>query len=139
MEKPFVNDVFEQLHARYPALHAAVAQNFITGDVIRREAIDADHHSILSLSNGLMQLFGAVSYLKMRGLLLSFAGMVLRMDGYIKIGELWMDHAGDELLVMPGQEPVYYYSTRHQAVRLLSPQVEEFVERILVPFIAGDS
>ncbi|SHL35484.1 hypothetical protein SAMN05444266_10354 [Chitinophaga jiangningensis] len=138
MEKPFVNNEFQQLCTRYPALYAAIRQFFISGNKIRRDEIEPDQYGILRLGMGWMQLFSAVSYLKMRGVELSFAGMVLRNDGYIKTGELWMDHEGDELLAMPGQDEVYYYSTLHQTVSLLSPGVDEFVQRVLVPFICGE-
>lgn len=136
IEDPFLNDAFEVLHIRYPALHQAIVTHFHPGDIVRREAIPAGPPGALSLSPGLLRLFEAVTHLKMRGLELSFARMLLRTDGYIKIGELALDDNGDELLVMPGQNGVYYHSIRHGVIRLLSPDVEEFVERVLGPFIA---
>lgn len=99
------------------------------------DAIDALEHRLdFPLAAGLKRLLGQCAAISMNGLALRashFGPILMPGSEALVIGEFYLHNPGDRLLMLPGDEAVYYLEQRNGAITRLAEDVETFFNQVL--------
>jgi len=122
----------------YPNLYNALSENLIDVDVLEKE-LTADNDCFkffasIKLVSSITDFFTYISSLRVEGVFLDFR-LIAENDDYIKIGEMWVNNDGDELLVKPNREEVYLKNIRTKKVGKIGENFHDFLENKLSQFI----
>lgn len=91
-------------------------------------------------ANGLKSLLRQCAAISMNGLSLRadhFGPIVMPGSEALIIGEFYLHNPGDRLLMLPGDESVYYLEQRNGAITKLADTVEKFFNQTLVRQLYG--
>ena len=92
------------------------------------------------LAEGLKRLLRHCAAISMNGLALRaahFGPIVMPSSEALVIGELYLHNPGDRLLMLPGDETVYYLEQRNGAITKLADSVEKFFNQTLPRHLYG--
>lgn len=92
------------------------------------------------LAEGLKRLLGHCATISMNGLSIRaahFGPIVMPSSEALVIGELYLHNPGDRLLMLPGDETVYYLEQRNGAITKLADSVEKFFNQTLPRHLYG--
>lgn len=92
------------------------------------------------LSEGLKKLLRQCATISMNGLSVRaahFGPIVMPSSEALIIGELYLHNPGDRLLMLPGDEKVYYLEQRNGAITRLADSVESFFNQTLPRHLYG--
>lgn len=92
------------------------------------------------LADGLKRLLRHCAAISMNGLSLKareFGPIVMPASEALVIGELYLHNPGDRLLMLPGDESVYYLEQRNGAITKLADTVESFFNQTLPRHLYG--
>lgn len=99
------------------------------------DAIDALERRLdFPLAAGLKRLLGQCAAISMNGLALRashFGPILMPGSEALVIGEFYLHNPGDRLLMLPGDEAVYYLEQRNGAITRLAEDVETFFNQVL--------
>lgn len=135
-QDPYSQNKFEGLKQHFPALHKAIKKHFSIGDSISNKPIDPTTPQTAWLTPDMLLFFQQVDSLQMEGLDLSFGEIEQKDEQYIKLGELWWHNDGDEILIQPGKDEVFYYYTSDNKVKVFAASFREFIEKKLVKYLS---
>lgn len=92
------------------------------------------------LAEGLKRLIRQCAAISMNGLSVRaahFGPIVMPSSEALVIGELYLHNPGDRLLMLPGDETVYYLEQRNGAITKLADSVENFFNQTLPRHLYG--
>ena len=92
------------------------------------------------LSEGLKRLLRQCATIAMNGLSVRaahFGPIVMPSSEALIIGELYLHNPGDRLLMLPGDETVYYLEQRNGAITKLAASLEKFFNQTLPRHLYG--
>ena len=92
------------------------------------------------LSEGLKRLLRQCAAISMNGVSLKaaeFGPIVMPSSEALIIGELYLHNPGDRLLMLPGDETVYYLEQRNGAITRLADSLTDFFNQTLPRHLYG--
>ena len=131
------------LAACLPGFYAAVADfpDLKTQPGLSDESIAALEEKLdFRLAEGLKRLLRQCAAISMNGLSLRadhFGPIVMPGSEALVIGEFYLHNPGDRLLMLPGDETVYYLEQRNGAITRLADSVQSFFNQILPRHLYG--
>ena len=75
---------------------------------------------------------------KRQGVILSLSGMfdlTIHGERYCVLGEFWKEADGDQLLLRPGEETIWYYAHEQDKVKRLCNDMTELLEKKLARYL----
>lgn len=133
----------QALAASLPGFYAAVGEfpDLRAEPGLSDEAIAALETRLdFRLSEGLKRLLRQCAAISMNGLSLKaaeFGPIVMPSSEALIIGELYLHNPGDRLLMLPGDETVYYLEQRNGAITRLADSLEDFFNLTLPRHLYG--
>ena len=138
-----MNKYFTELKENYPMLFYAIIENFIIGDDIKKD-YNKDyilhHPNSKFLPHVAIDFFSYVSLLKMDSVFFDFDNIyTTKDDKFVKIGELWLNNDGDEILLEKNDSKVYLNDIGSHKIKLLDSSFYNFFENIVSGFFGNVS
>ena len=133
----------EALAACLPEFYAAVGEfpDLRAEPGLSEEAVDALESRLdFRFSQGLRRLLRQCAAISMNGLSFKaaeFGPIVMPSSEALIIGELYLHNPGDRLLMLPGDETVYYLEQRNGAITRLADSLEDFFNLTLPRHLYG--
>lgn len=137
------NTARQALAAYLPEFYAAVGDfpDLKAEPGLSDEAITALEQRLdFRLAEGLKKLLRQCAAISMNGLSVRadhFGPIVMPSSEALVIGELYLHNPGDRLLMLPGDETVYYLEQRNGAITKLADSVEAFFNQTLPRHLYG--
>ena len=133
-----------ELFCRYPKFSKALAKALEPSDEIQPAATEeqiASQESVLdfTLPAQVREFFLLTAGIQVStGVILSLSGMFdLTSHGerYCVLGEFWKEADGDQLLLRPGEETIWYYAHEQDKVKRLCNDMTELLEKKLARYL----
>ena len=133
-----------ELFCRYPKFSKALAKALEPSDEIQPAATEeqiASQESVLdfTLPAQVREFFLLTAGIQVStGVILSLSGMFdLTIQGgrYCVLGEFWKEADGDQLLLRPGEETIWYYAHEQDKVKRLCNDMTELLEKKLARYL----
>ena len=133
-----------ELFCRYPKFSKALAKALEPSDEIQPAATEeqiASQESVLdfTLPAQVREFFLLTAGIQVStGVILSLSGMFdLTINGerYCVLGEFWKEADGDQLLLRPGEETIWYYAHEQDKVKRLCNDMTELLEKKLARYL----
>ena len=133
-----------ELFFRYPKFSKALAKVLDPSDEIRPAATEeqiGNQESVLdfTLPSQVREFFLLTAGIQAStGVILSLSGMFdLTIQGgrYCVLGEFWKEADGDQLLLRPGEETIWYYAHEQDKVKRLCSDMTELLEKKLTRYL----
>ena len=133
-----------ELFCRYPKFSTALAKALEPSDEIQPAATEeqiASQESVLdfTLPAQVREFFLLTAGIQVStGVILSLSGMFdLTNYGerYCVLGEFWKEADGDQLLLRPGEETIWYYAHEQDKVKRLCNDMTELLEKKLARYL----
>ena len=133
-----------ELFGRYPKFSKALAKALEPSDEIQPAATEeqiASQESVLdfTLPAQVREFFLLTAGIQVStGVILSLSGMFdLTNYGerYCVLGEFWKEADGDQLLLRPGEETIWYYAHEQDKVKRLCNDMTELLEKKLARYL----
>ena len=133
-----------ELFSRYPKFSKALAKALDLSDEIKPAATEEqieNQESVLdfTLPVQVREFFLLTAGIQAStGVILSFSGMfILTIHGerYCVLGEFWKEADGDQLLLHPGEETIWYYAHEQDKVKCLCNDMTELLEKKLARYL----
>ena len=130
-----------ELFGRYPKFSKALAKVLDPSDEIKPAATEeqiADQESVLdfTLPVQVREFFLLTAGIQAStGVNLSLSGMfalTIHGERYCVLGEFWKEADGDQLLLRPGEDTIWYYAHEQDKVKRLCNDMTELLEKKLV-------
>ena len=133
-----------ELFGRYPKFSKALAKVLDPSDEIKPAATEeqiGNQESVLdfTLPSQVREFFLLTAGIQVStGVILSLSGMFdLTNYGerYCVLGEFWKEADGDQLLLRPGEETIWYYAHEQDKVKRLCSDMTELLEKKLARYL----
>ena len=133
-----------ELFCRYPKFSKALAKALEPSDEIQPAATEeqiASQESVLdfTLPAQVREFFLLTAGIQVStGVILSLSGMfdlTIHGERYCVLGEFWKEADGDQLLLRPGEETIWYYAHEQDKVRRLCNDMTELLEKKLARYL----
>ena len=132
-----------ELFCRYPKFSKALAKALEPSDEIQPAATEeqiASQESVLdfTLPSQVREFFLLTAGIQAStGVILSLSGMfdlTIHGERYCVLGEFWKEADGDQLLLRPGEETIWYYAHEQDKVKRLCNDMTELLEKKLARY-----
>ena len=132
-----------ELFCRYPKFSKALAKALEPSDEIQPAATEeqiASQESVLdfTLPAQVREFFLLTAGIQVStGVILSLSGMfdlTIHGERYCVLGEFWKEADGDQLLLRPGEETIWYYAHEQDKVKRLCNDMTELLEKKLARY-----
>ena len=129
---------------RYPKFSKALAKALEPSDEIQPAATEeqiASQESVLdfTLPAQVREFFLLTAGIQVStGVILSLSGMfdlTIHGERYCVLGEFWKEADGDQLLLRPGEETIWYYAHEQDKVKRLCNDMTELLEKKLARYL----
>ena len=133
-----------ELFSRYPKFSKALSKVFDPSDEIKPAAAEeqvVDYESVLdfTLPSQVREFFLLTAGIQTStGVILSLSGMfnlTIHGERYCVLGEFWKEADGDQLLLRPEEETIWYYAHEQDKVKHLCNDMTELLEKKLVRYL----
>ena len=133
-----------ELFCRYPKFSKALAKALEPSDEIQPAATEeqiASQESVLdfTLPAQVREFFLLTAGIQVStGVILSLSGMfdlTIHGERYCVLGEFWKEADGDQLLLRPVEEPIWYYAHEQDKVTRLCNDMTELLEKKLARYL----
>ena len=133
-----------ELFCRYPKFSKALAKALEPSDEIQPAATEeqiASQESVLdfTLPAQVREFFLLTAGIQIStGVILSLSGMfdlTIHGERYCVLGEFWKEADGDQLLLRPGEETIWYYAHEQDKVKRLCNDMTELLEKKLARYL----
>ena len=133
-----------ELFCRYPKFSKALAKALEPSDEIQPAATEeqiASQESVLdfTLPAQVREFFLLTAGIQVStGVILSLSGMfdlTIHGERYCVLGEFWKEADGDQLLLRPGEETIWYYAHEQGKVKRLCNDMTELLEKKLARYL----
>ena len=133
-----------ELFCRYPKFSKALAKALEPSDEIQPAATEeqiASQESVLdfTLPAQVREFFLLTAGIQAStGVILSLSGMfdlTIHGERYCVLGEFWKEADGDQLLLRPGEETIWYYAHEQDKVKRLCNDMTELLEKKLARYL----
>ena len=133
-----------ELFRRYPKFSKALAKVLDPTDEIQPAATEeqiGNQESVLgfTLPSQMREFFLLTAGINVStGVILSLSGMfnlTIHGERYCVLGEFWKEADGDQLLLCPGEETIWYYAHEQDKVKRLCNDVTELLEKKLARYL----
>ena len=134
-----------ELFARYPKFSKALAKVLDPSDEIKPAATEeqiGNQERALSftLPAQVREFFLLTAVINVStGVILSLSGMfdlAIHGERYCVLGEFWKEADGDQLLLRPGEETIWYYAHEQDKVKRLCNDMTELLEKKLGRYLS---
>ena len=133
-----------ELFGRYPKFSKALAKVLDSTDEIQPAATEeqiGNQESVLdfTLPSQVREFFLLTAGIQVStGVILSLSGMfdlTIHGERYCVLGEFWKEADGDQLLLRPGEETIWYYAHEQDKVKRLCNDMTELLEKKLARYL----
>ena len=133
-----------ELFCRYPKFSKALAKALEPSDEIQPAATEeqiASQESVLdfTLPAQVREFFLLTAGIQVStGVILSLSGMfdlTIHGERYCVLGEFWKEADGDQLLLRPGEDTIWYYAHEQDKVKRLCNDMTELLEKKLARYL----
>ena len=133
-----------KMFRRYPKFSKALAKVLDPADEIQPAATEeqiADQESVLdfTLPSQVREFFLLTAGIQAStGVILTLSGMfdlTIHGERYCVLGEFWKEADGDQLLLRPGGETIWYYAHEQDKVKRLCNDLTELLEKKLARYL----
>ena len=133
-----------ELFSRYPKFSKALSKVLDPFDEIKPAATEeqvSDHERVLdfTLPSQVREFFLLTAGIQVStGVILSLSGMfdlTIHGERYCVLGEFWKEADGDQLLLRPGEETIWYYAHEQDQVKRLCNDMTELLEKKLARYL----
>ena len=133
-----------ELFCRYPKFSKALAKALEPSDETQPAATEeqiASQESVLdfTLPAQVREFFLLTAGIQVStGVILSLSGMfdlTIHGERYCVLGEFWKEADGDQLLLRPGEETIWYYAHEQDKVKRLCNDMTELLEKKLARYL----
>ena len=133
-----------ELFCRYPKFSKALAKALEPSDEIQPAATEeqiASQESVLdfTLPAQVREFFLLTAGIQVStGVILSLSGifdLTIHGERYCVLGEFWKEADGDQLLLRPGEETIWYYAHEQDKVKRLCNDMTELLEKKLARYL----
>lgn len=133
-----------ELFGRYPKFSKALAKGLDPSDEIQPAATEEqirNQESVLdfTLPAQVREFFLLTAGIQVStGVILSLSGMfdlTIHGERYCVLGEFWKEADGDQLLLRPGEETIWYYAHEQDKVKRLCNDMTELLEKKLARYL----
>ena len=133
-----------ELFCRYPKFSKALAKALEPSDEIQPAATEeqiASQESVLdfTLPAQVREFFLLTAGINVStGVILTLSGMfdlTIYGERYCVLGEFWKEADGDQLLLRPGEETIWYYAHEQDKVKRLCNDMTELLEKKLARYL----
>ena len=133
-----------ELFCRYPKFSKALAKALEPSDEIQPAATEeqiASQESVLdfTLPAQVREFFLLTAGIQVStGVILSLSGMfdlTIHGERYCVLGEFWKEADGDQLLLRPGEETIWYYAHEQDKVKRFCNDMTELLEKKLARYL----
>ena len=133
-----------ELFGRYPKFSKALAKVLDSTDEIQPAATEeqiGNQESVLdfTLPSQVREFFLLTAGIQAStGVILSLSGMfdlTIHGERYCVLGEFWKEADGDQLLLRPGEETIWYYAHEQDKVKRLCNDMTELLEKKLARYL----
>ena len=133
-----------ELFRRYPKFSKALAKVLDPTDEIQPAATEeqiGNQESVLgfTLPSQVREFFLLTAGINVStGVILSLSGMfnlTIHGERYCVLGEFWKEADGDQLLLCPGEETIWYYAHEQDKVKRLCNDMTELLEKKLARYL----
>ena len=133
-----------ELFGRYPKFSKALAKVLDPTDEIKPAATEVqigNQESVLdfALPAQVREFFLLTAGIQIStGVILTLSGMfdlTIHGERYCVLGEFWKEADGDQLLLCPGEETIWYYAHEQDKVKCLCNDMTELLEKKLARYL----
>ena len=133
-----------ELFGRYPKFSKALAKVLDSTDEIQPAATEeqiGNQESVLdfALPAQVREFFLLTAGIQVStGVILTLSGMfdlTIHGERYCVLGEFWKEADGDQLLLCPGEETIWYYAHEQDKVKRLCNDMTELLEKKLARYL----
>ena len=133
-----------ELFCRYPKFSKALAKVLDTSDEIKPAATKeqiGNQESVLdfTLPSQVREFFLLTAGINVStGVILTLSGMfdlTIYGERYCVLGEFWKEADGDQLLLRPGEDTIWYYAHEQDKVKRLCNDMTELLEKKLARYL----
>ena len=133
-----------ELFQRYPKFSKALAKVLDPSDEIKPAATEkqiGNQERVLdfTLPSQVREFFLLTAGIQVStGVILSLSGMfdlTIHGERYCVLGEFWKEADGDQLLLRPGEETIWYYAHEQDKVKRLCSDMAELLEKKLARYL----
>ena len=133
-----------ELFQRYPKFSKALAKVLDPSDEIKPAATEkqiGNQERVLdfTLPSQVREFFLLTAGIQVStGVILSLSGMfdlTIHGERYCVLGEFWKEADGDQLLLRPGEETIWYYAHEQDKVKRLCNDMTELLEKKLARYL----
>ena len=133
-----------ELFGRYPKFSKALAKVLDSTDEIQPAATEeqiGNQESVLdfTLPSQVREFFLLTAGIQVStGVILTLSGMfdlTIHGERYCVLGEFWKEADGDQLLLCPGEETIWYYAHEQDKVKRLCSDMTELLEKKLARYL----
>ena len=133
-----------ELFGRYPKFSKALAKVLDPSDEIKPAATEeqiGNQESMLdfALPAQVREFFLLTAGIQVStGVILTLSGMfdlTIHGERYCVLGEFWKEADGDQLLLRPGEETIWYYAHEQDKVKRLCSDMAELLEKKLARYL----
>ena len=133
-----------ELFGRYPKFSKALAKVLDSTDEIQPAATEeqiGNQESVLdfALPTQVREFFLLTAGIQVStGVILSLSGifdLTIHGERYCVLGEFWKEADGDQLLLCPGEETIWYYAHEQDKIKRLCNDMTELLEKKLARYL----
>ena len=133
-----------ELFRRYPKFSKALAKVLDSTDEIQPAATEeqiGNQESVLdfALPTQVREFFLLTAGIQVStGVILSLSGifdLTIHGERYCVLGEFWKEADGDQLLLCPGEETIWYYAHEQDKIKRLCNDMTELLEKKLARYL----
>ena len=133
-----------EMFRRYPKFSKVLAKELDTSDEIKPAATEeqiGNQESVLdfTLPSQVREFFLLTAGIQAStGVILTLSGMfdlTIHGERYCVLGEFWKEADGDQLLLRPGEETIWYYAHEQDKVKRLCNDMTELLEKKLARYL----
>ena len=133
-----------ELFRRYPKFSKALAKVLDSTDEIQPAATEeqiGNQESVLdfALPTQVREFFLLTAGIQVsKGVILSLSGifdLTIHGERYCVLGEFWKEADGDQLLLCPGEETIWYYAHEQDKIKRLCDDMTELLEKKLARYL----
>ncbi len=133
-----------ELFQRYPKFSKALAKALDTSDEIKPAATEVqirNQESVLgfTLPSQVREFFLLTAGINVStGVIVELFGtfnLTIHGERYCVLGEFWKEADGDQLLLRPGEETIWYYAHEQDKVKRLCSDMAELLEKKLARYL----
>ena len=133
-----------ELFSHYPKFSNALAKILDTSDEIKPAATEEqirNQESVLdfTLPSQVREFFLLTAGIQVStGVIITLSGMfdlTIHGERYCVLGEFWKEADGDQLLLRPGEETIWYYAHEQDKIKRLCSDMTELLEKKLARYL----